>query len=135
MSTAPRSQTPVNVDDDLQVVIEQIDALKRLGAKHELAEGESYDFSIRWGTALAGRLRRLVHYSTRGLLSDADGRRFRSLCDDLRTLSDLIDRFELAHPVFTAGPPAKAKRHGAGRFANSRRGILRRGRENPSPAT
>ncbi|BCO36707.1 hypothetical protein BMW24_015535 [Mycobacterium heckeshornense] len=125
----------VNIDDDMQLLTEQIDALKRLGTKHELAEGESYDFSIRWGTALAGRLRRLVHYSTRGLLSDADERRFRSLCDDLRALSDLIDRFELAHPVFTERPPVKAKRHGAGRFASSRRGILRRGRENRSPAT
>jgi hypothetical protein len=125
----------VNIDDDVDLLTEQIEALKRLGAKDELAEGESYDFSIRWGTALAGRLRRLVHYSSRGLLTDADERRFQSLCDELRALSDLIDRFGLAHPVFTERPPAKAKRHGAGRFARSRRGILRRGRENPSPAT
>ncbi len=110
MTATPQSQTPTGIDDDFELLNEQIEALKQLGEKEELDEGESYDFSIRWGAALAGRLRRLVYYSAQGMLSEADAWRFQSLCDELRGLSELIDRFDLAHPVFTDSPPAKAKR-------------------------
>lgn len=103
--------TPIGIDDDFELINEQIEALRELGRKEKLDEGESYDFSIRWGAALAGRLRRLVHYSAQGILSEADARRFESLCEELRGLSELIDRFDLAHPVFTDPSPAKAKRH------------------------
>ncbi|WP_375486004.1 hypothetical protein [uncultured Mycobacterium sp.] len=128
MTATPQSRAPIGVDDDFELINEQIQALKQLGAKDELADGERYDFSIRWGAALAGRLRRLVHYSAQGMLSEADERRFQSLCDELRGLSDLIDRFDLAHPVFTDSPPAEAKRHGATRRSSSRRGLrLHRG--------
>ena len=122
MTATPEQQTPIGIDDDFEWINEQIQALKQLGQKEELAEGESYDFSIRWGTALAGRLRRLVYYSSQGMLSESDERRFQSLSTELQGLSELIDRFELAHPVFTDTPPAKAKRHGAARRTNSRRG-------------
>lgn len=115
--------TPIGIDDDFDLINEQIQALKQLGEKDELEEGESYDFSIRWGAALAGRLRRLVHYSTQGILSEADERRFQSLCGELRGLSELIDRFDLTHPVFTDTPPAKAKRHRGARRSSSRRGL------------
>jgi hypothetical protein len=128
MTATPESQTPIGIDDDFELLNEQIRALKELGQKDELEEGEAYDFSIRWGAALAGRLRRLVHYSTQGVLSDADERRFQSLRDELRGLSELIDRFDLAQPVFTDSPPAKAKRHRGARRSSSRRGLrLRRG--------
>jgi hypothetical protein len=56
---------------------------------------QRYDLSVRWGTALAKRLQRLVRYSSLGLLNQADERRFQSPCEELRTLSDLIDRFDL----------------------------------------
>jgi hypothetical protein len=119
---------PIGIDDDFELINEQIETLKQLAAREKLDEGESYDFSIRWGAALAGRLRRLVHYSSQGILSESDERRFQSLCDELRGLSELIDRFGLAHPVFTDTAPAKAKRHGATRRSSSRRGLhLRRG--------
>ena len=114
MSAAEKHiRAAVDIDDDVELLTEQTKALKELGEKdreNPVSEGQRYDLSIRWGTALAGRLQRLVHYSSLGLLSHADERRFHSLCDELRTLSDLIDRFELAQPVFTDTPPAAAKR-------------------------
>ena len=64
---------------------------------------------------LAGRLRRLVHYSSLGRLDDVDERRFHALCDELRTLSHLIDRFRLAQPNFTDASPATAKRFRPGK--------------------
>ena len=119
---------PITIDDDVEWLTEQIAALKQLGQKDEVSEGEKYDFSIRWGTALAGRLPRLVHYSSRGLLDETDERRFQALCDELRELSELIERIGLAQPVFGASPPAAAKRHREPRPAKSRRGLLLRRR-------
>jgi hypothetical protein len=114
---------PITIDDDVEWLTEQIQALKKLGQKDEVSDGEKYDFSIRWGTALAGRLPRLVHYSSRGLLDEADERRFQALCDELRGLSDLIDRIGLAQPVFSDAPPGKVKRRREPRPAKSRRGL------------
>lgn len=101
---------PISIDDDVEWLTEQIQALKQLGQNGEVSDGEKYDFSIRWGTALAGRLPRLVHYSSRGLLSEADERRFQALCEELRGLSDLIDRIGLVQPAFTEPRPAKSRR-------------------------
>jgi hypothetical protein len=126
MSAGEERPARISIDEDVELLTEQINALKELGRKDDVDEGTIYDFSIRWGTALAGRLCRLVHYSSLGLLDEANERRYQALCAELRGLSDLIDRFELAQPVFTDTPPAKAKRHGAARRANSRRGLLRR---------
>jgi hypothetical protein len=124
----PESQTPIGSDDDFELISEQIQALEQLAQKDSVSEEERYDFSIRWGTALAGRLRRLVHYSSLRMLGEADERRFQSLCAELRGLSEVIDRFELAHPIFTDTPPAKAKRHVGARRSNWRRGLsLHRG--------
>jgi hypothetical protein len=91
----------VNIDDDVAVLTEQIDALEKLGQREDVDKEEVYDLSIRWGTALAGRLPRLVHYSSLGQLDEADERRFHMLCGQLRELSQLVDRFELAHPQFS----------------------------------
>jgi hypothetical protein len=66
-----------------------------------VCEEQHNGLNTRWGTALAGRLQRLAQYSSLGLLSHADERRFQSVCEELRTLSDLIDRFELTQPDFT----------------------------------
>jgi hypothetical protein len=126
MSAAQEHPVPVSIDDDVELLTEQIEALKTLGEQDEVGENRIYDFSIRWGTALAGRLPRLVHYSSLGLLDEADESRFRALCTELRGLSDLIARFELAQPVFTDSPPAKAKRHRVPRPTTSRRGLLHR---------
>jgi hypothetical protein len=119
---------PITIDDDVEWLTEQIQGLKQLGQQDDVDEGQKYDFSIRWGTALAGRLPRLVHYSSRGLLDEADERRFQALCDELRGLSDLIDRIGLTQPVFSDTPSAKAKRRRGPKPATSRRGLLfRRG--------
>jgi hypothetical protein len=102
----------IDIDNDVKLITEQIKALKELAQEDDeepISEGQRYDFSIRWGTVLAGRLRRLVHYGSLDRLSDADVRRFRALCDELRTLSHLIDRFRLAQLNFTDAPPATAR--------------------------
>jgi hypothetical protein len=122
------NSAPITIDDDVEWLSQQIRVLKQLGQRDEVDAGEKYDFSIRWGTALAGRLPRLVHYSSRGLLAKTDERRFEALCDELRGLSDLIDRIGLAQPVLTDTPPAKAKRQREPKPSKSRRGLAFRRR-------
>jgi hypothetical protein len=99
MTATPKERrSTVCIDDDVTLIGEQIHALEQLGNKTSVSDGEVYDFSIRWGAALAGRLPRLVHYSSLGLLTDADEHRFQSLCDDLRAVSPLADRFGIVRP-------------------------------------
>ncbi|OBE98604.1 hypothetical protein [Mycobacterium sp. 852002-10029_SCH5224772] len=104
MSTTARKPEPIGIDDDVELLDAQIAALKELARIDDVPEGQIYDFGIRWGAALAGRFRRLVHYSCLGVLDEGAERRFQSLCDDLRSVSDLIDRFDLARPRFTDTP-------------------------------
>lgn len=112
MSVAPESSAPVSIDDDVEFLTEQIERLKELGQQDEtddvFDDEDVYDLSIRWGTALAGRLPRMAHYSSVGLLTDADERRFQSLSDELREVSPLIERFKLARPDFVDCPDAQA---------------------------
>jgi hypothetical protein len=99
MTTTQRGRVPISIDDDVELLTEQIRALKELARHDEVEDDQVYDLKIGWGTALAGRLRRLVHYSSRGSLDDADERRFQSLCTELRSVSDLVERLGLARPA------------------------------------
>ncbi|OBF50331.1 hypothetical protein A5756_21290 [Mycobacterium sp. 852002-53434_SCH5985345] len=105
MSTAPDGHVQVSIDDDVEFFAEQLKRLKELGEQKEaedvFSDEDIYDLSVRWGTALAGRLPRMAHYSSIGLLTDADERRFQSLCDEFRAVSPLIERFKLARPNLT----------------------------------
>lgn len=75
MSVAPHDGNPVNIDDDVALLTEQIEALQRLGQRDDIDDEEIYDLSIRWGAALAGRLPRVAHYDSLGQLGDDDQRR------------------------------------------------------------
>jgi hypothetical protein len=110
MSVASTDRAPVNIDADVEILTQQVETLRELGQK-ESSEGEVYDFSIRWGVALAGRLPRLVHYSSQGLLNAADQRRFQSLCDELRAVSDIANRLGLVRPVLPGDREATANGH------------------------
>jgi len=88
----------INVGDDVAVLTEQLRALRELGQRSEVDDEQIYDLSIRWGTALAGRLPRLVYYHDRGMLDEDAERRFGAVCHELRTVADLVKRFGLARP-------------------------------------
>lgn len=109
---APHSGTPVNIDDDVAFLTEQIDALKQLGQRNDVDDEEVYDLNIRWGTALAGRLPRMAYYSSLGQLGEDDQRRLDSLCDQLRELSPLIERFDLTRPKLPGSNEGQASGRG-----------------------
>lgn len=92
----------ISIDADMDLLHEQIHALRQLDTDSRagpVSEARRYDLSIRWGAAMAGRLRRLGYYSALGRLADADEDRFQVLRRDLTAVSELIDRFGLARPV------------------------------------
>ncbi|OBB99073.1 hypothetical protein A5782_22540 [Mycobacterium sp. 852002-40037_SCH5390672] len=124
MSVAPHDGKPVDIDDDVAFLTEQIEALKQVGLRDDVDDEEIYDLSIRWGTALAGRLPRLGYYSSLGQLGDDGQHRFEWLCDQLRELSPLIERFELARPQLPGSTDGQASgdRHARKRL----RRLLRR---------
>jgi hypothetical protein len=90
---------PISIDDDVDLLNEQIRLLKDLGRQGEVSDDDVYDLSINWGAALAGRLRKLVYYSSLGLFDDADAGRFEALCTQLREVSELVERFGLSRPA------------------------------------
>ncbi len=130
MNGAPESSSAVGIDDDVEFLTEQINRLKELGQQNQhrdqMSDEDVYDLSVRWGTALAGRLPRIAHYSSIGLLGDTDERRFQSLCDELRELSSLIEKFKLARPDLADRPDARAGgRHHRKRRAPQRKRLAR----------
>lgn len=110
MSVASEGRAPVGIDADVEFLTRQIEALEALGRKDSVDEGEVYDVSVRWGAALAGRLPRLVHYNSVGLLDDADRHRFESLCAELLRVSGLAVKFGLPRPVLPGDEVAPKKR-------------------------
>lgn len=122
MSVAPERSATVSIDDDIDFVTAQIHRLRELGQKvdtHTVSDDEDvYDLSIRWGTALAGRLPRMAHYSSIGLLADADERRFQALRDELRAVAPLVEKLKLARPDLADCPDA----HVSGRRHRKKRG-------------
>jgi hypothetical protein len=110
MSAQPELQTVIGVDDDVELIRRQITALRELGQRGSVSEDEIYDFSIRWGTVLAGRVRRLAHYSALGLLAAADTAKFDALREELAELTGLIDRFRLTRPHLADGAAAQRRR-------------------------
>lgn len=87
-------------DADLDQLFVQTEALRELAEDSDASSDENriYDFSIRWGVLMSGRLPRLAYYNERGELSPPQAERFRALCDELRSVRPLTDRLGIAQP-------------------------------------
>ncbi|WP_443102785.1 hypothetical protein [Actinomadura sp. 3N407] len=87
----------MGVSEDLELLEAQVRALR------ELAGGERdgtriYDFGVRWGTYLSGRLERLEHYHRGGDLSADEHERYTALRSRLREVLPIIDELGLGRP-------------------------------------
>lgn len=108
MSNESPSNRVVGVDADLDVAFAQVKALGEL-ASDSRKSGDSarvYDFSIRWGTLLHGRLERLAYYHSRGRLAPDEQARYDSLRGELRDVELLIERLGLARPSVILDDPS-----------------------------
>ncbi|PWI06072.1 hypothetical protein DIZ27_35640 [Streptomyces sp. NWU339] len=84
----------------MDLLFTQVRHLRELAGDPEKAEDADrvYDFSIRWGAFLSGRLPRLVQYDRQGALGPAERNRFADLCAELRDVAPLAERLGLAAP-------------------------------------
>jgi hypothetical protein len=85
---------------DLDELCAKVTALHELAADPEVSpdDDQVYDFSIRWGTMLAGRLQRLDYYYRRASLTPSDAGRYQALLDELRAVAPTAKRLRLALP-------------------------------------
>jgi hypothetical protein len=89
------------IDADLSIVSAQTEALRELASDPARAEDGSrvYDFSVRWGTLMSGRLKRLEHYYRAGELTEDQERRYRELRHELKDAKPLTDRLDISPPT------------------------------------
>ena len=102
-------------DVDLDLLFAQINQLHRLASDADAAQDgdKRYDFSIRWGVLLSGRLQRLLHYESRGELSAGERERFQELRNQLEDAAPVARKLGMADPVSaidTYGGKKHAKR-------------------------
>ncbi len=92
---------PPGMDIDLGMVSAGIEALRELASDPDGAgdKGRVYDFSVRWGVLVSGRLERVEHYHRKGELMEEQERRYRELRRELEEAIPLIERFGIARPT------------------------------------
>lgn len=95
----------VGVTADLDMLFGEVEALREL-ARDPQASADPvrvYDFSIRWGTLLAGRLPRLEHYYRHGGLTPGERARYETLRAALREALPAMERLGVARPAIPLG--------------------------------
>lgn len=87
-------------DVDLDLLFAQIDGLRALGREQARRPDPDrvYDFSIRWGTYLSGRLARLEHYARHDGLTPAERDRYTLLLRALREVTPQARELGLTTP-------------------------------------
>lgn len=93
------------IERDLNMIEEAIKGLRELASDPEKAENGSriYDFNVRWGTLMSGRLRRLEHYYRGGELTDRQEESYRGLRRKLEDTMPLIERLGVTRPTVPLG--------------------------------
>ncbi|WP_169984246.1 MULTISPECIES: hypothetical protein [unclassified Microbispora] len=88
------------VDADLDMLFNRVGELRELASDPERPPdgGRVYDFRVRWGIAIAGRLERLAHYHARGRLAPDERVRYEALRARLREALPLMDRLPVPRP-------------------------------------
>ncbi|MBV9312689.1 MAG: hypothetical protein JO100_02890 [Pseudonocardia sp.] len=100
MSQELTSGRAVSIDADLDLLFDQVKQLLELACDPDKAHDSArvYDFSIRWGTFLRGRLERLAYYHNRAALSADEQARYQALRTELRRALPLVEQLGLARP-------------------------------------
>jgi hypothetical protein len=77
-----------------------VEELHRLAADSEKTRDAAriYDFSIRWGVLLSGRLQRLDHYHQAGELTQDQERRYGKLREELKNAAPQAEHLGVAQP-------------------------------------
>jgi hypothetical protein len=91
---------PSGVDRDLDMIFAGVEELRHLASEQHKAQDSAiiYDFSIRWGVLLSGRLERLEHYHGVGELTQDQESRYRELRHELGEAAAQAERLGIARP-------------------------------------
>jgi hypothetical protein len=91
---------PPGIDRDIEMISAALEELRQLasGRKNAQDDAKIYDFSIRWGVLLSGRLERLEHYNRAGDLNQDQERRYRELRRELDEAAPQAERLDIARP-------------------------------------
>ncbi|WP_217249658.1 hypothetical protein [Streptomyces sp. AC602_WCS936] len=98
---SPRGEEPKpGTNADLDLLHDQVRQLRELADNPEQATDADrvYDFGIRWGAFLHGRLPRLTALDRRGMLTPAEQCRFADLRAELRDVEPLAKGLGLVVP-------------------------------------
>ncbi|UNS99884.1 hypothetical protein MMF93_28085 [Streptomyces tubbatahanensis] len=97
---APYPRPVSGIAADLDQAFALLRQLRELAGDPAAARDDErvYDFSIRWGTLLSGRLERLAHYAARGELTRRQAKRYQELRTRLRDAASSAARLDLADP-------------------------------------
>ena len=100
MTDEPR-RGPPGIDEDLAMVAAGIRALRELALDPVGSEDGArvYDFSIRWGVLMSGRLKRLEHYYRAGALTEDQERGYQELRRDLKEAAPLAEGLGIGRPT------------------------------------
>lgn len=92
---------PTGIDTDVSMIASEAEALRELTSDPAQAEDgwKIYDFSIRWGMLISGRLKRLEYYYRAGELTGDQERRYRGLRRQLQDIMPQIERLGLGRPT------------------------------------
>src|SRR5919112_1495449 len=91
---------PPGIDRDISMISASVEELHRLASDQQKAQDSVriYDFSIRWGVLMSGRLQRLDHYYQAGELTQDQDRRYGELREGLRGAAPQAERLGIARP-------------------------------------
>lgn len=91
---------PPGIDEDMDAVSSGIRALHELAVDPVGSEDGArvYDFSIRWGVLMSGRLMRLEHYYREAGLTEEHERAYRRLRNELKEAALLAEGLGVGRP-------------------------------------
>jgi len=92
---------PPGIDEDLSTVAAEIGALRELALDPVGSEDGArvYDFSVRWGVLMSGRLKRLEHYYRTGELTREQEDAYRRLRGELKEATPLAEGLGIGGPT------------------------------------
>jgi hypothetical protein len=96
---------PPGIHRDIGMISAALEELRQLASDQQKAQDSAkiYDFSIRWGVLVSGRLERLEHYHRSGELTQDQERRYRELEQELRDAAPHAERLGIARPTIPPG--------------------------------
>jgi hypothetical protein len=91
---------PPGIDRDIDMISSALEELHDLASDEQKAQDDAkiYDFSIRWGTLLSGRLGRLEHYHRAKELTRDQEHRYRNLREQLNDAAPQAEHLGIAQP-------------------------------------